>query len=85
MDSRLLAIFITVLIFFLSLDPALVSAAQGQDQSKTTLPSALNEDIFDDLPFEQRRQALRDEVARGSYKPKPFSKKSLRQYNLLIR
>ena len=51
---------------------------------ESELPSALADDnSFDDLPFEQLRQALRDEVELGPQKgPSSYSSK---QYNLLIR
>ena len=47
------------------------------------LPAALNDDIFDDLPFEQQRQALREEIERDPQKgPR---KHSPQKYNFLIR
>ncbi len=48
------------------------------------LPAALAEDdSFEDLPFEQLRQALREEVERGP--KKGLSPRSSKKYNFLIR
>ncbi len=57
---------------------------QSSQPSDLNLPSALAEDdSFDELPFEQLRQALREEVERDPTKTlRPHSSK---RYNLLIR
>ena len=65
-------------LFLLPLDK--VTAATSLDD----LPKALAEDdSFDELPFEQLRQALRQEVERGSSNPPPSLK--TKRYNFFIR
>ena len=45
---------------------AAILLSQSSNSANLDLPSALLEDdSFDDLPFEQLRQALREEVERG--------------------
>ncbi len=57
---------------------------QNMDLGDLDLPSALTEDdSFNDLPFEQLKQALREEVEYGP--KKGISPRSLKKYNLLIR
>ena len=56
----------------------------NMDIGELDLPSALTEDdSFNDLPFEQLRQALREEVEYGP--KKGINPRSLKKYNLLIR
>jgi len=38
---------------------------EGNNLLDNDLPTALNSEMFDDLPFEQKRQALREEVERA--------------------
>ena len=53
-------------------------------QNTLELPSSLAEDdSFEDLPFEQLRQALREEVETNPKKGP--SKRSFKKYNFLIR
>ena len=53
-------------------------------KSDFELPSALaDDDSFDDLPFEQLRQALREEVEHGP--KKGLSPRSSKRYNFLLR
>ena len=75
---------------FLLLSPLqpLWAISESSNQLKTSndldLPSALSEDdSFNELPFEQLRQALREEVERDPHR-NPKSHVSTR-YNLLIR
>ena len=89
MRARLLVLAAVLMLFMSPPQPSwatMDSPNQNAINSDTDLPTALDDDIFsiDDLPFEQRRQALREEVERNSqrsYKPKTNSPK----YNLLIR
>ena len=64
---------------------ALENSSENNFSSENTeLPSALSEDdSFNDLPFEQLRQALREEVEYGPQKGR--SPRSTKRYNLLIR
>ncbi len=82
-----MALAAAVILLITPLQPSWASL-DSQQQSSTTdnlnLPSALaDDDSFDDLPFEQLRQALREEVERDpSRNLRPHSPK---RYNLLIR
>ncbi len=81
MRVRLISLAAVVLMIILPIQPG--SAATQDATQNEDLPAALYKDIFDDLPFEQRRQALREEVEQGSQKsltPLPSAK-----YNWLIR
>ncbi len=64
---------------------ALESSSENNFSSENTeLPSALSEDdSFNDLPFEQLRQALREEVEQNPEKRRLAP--SPQKYNLLIR
>ena len=87
MSAKLLAI-ITSIILFLSIGTSVLATSE-YDQQKSPLtdldlPTALLEDdSFNDLPFEQLRQALREEVERDP--TKDFQPSSPKQYNFLIR
>ena len=88
MTARLLAVAAaTLLFFFMPLQPAwpeIDPANQMPNLDKSELPSALAEDdSFDDLPFEQLRQALREEVEMDPQRSR--SHQTIRRYNLLIR
>ena len=87
MRARLMALAAAVLLFFLPLQSgiaAMDSTMQGANQTEPDLPAALaDDDSFRDLPFEQLRQALREEVEYGSQKG--LSPRSFKRYNLLIR
>ncbi len=63
---------------------AVVNPEEMPGLKESELPAALaDDDSFADLPFEQLRQALRDEVELGPQKgSSPYSSK---KYNLLIR
>ena len=87
MRARLMVLAAAAIIFLSPLSPGLTamdSNNQNTDINNLELPSALAEDdSFNDLPFEQLRQALREEVEYGPQKgPSPRSSK---KYNLLIR
>ncbi len=88
MNARL--IFITAaaaIIILLPLQSGLAAIEQNNqrtDLNDLDLPSALaDDDSFNDLPFEQLRQALREEVEYGPQKG--ISPRSFKKYNLLIR
>lgn len=87
MFYRLIAIATSFLLMIISPSlPTLAATSSStidSQSSEINLPSALDDSIFDDLPFEQRRQALRDEVERGPKKSP--STNSPQKYNLLIR
>lgn len=86
MLTSFVALASATIIFLLSLQPSWAESnfpKQTTDSSDIDLPTFIDEDIFDDLPFEQRRQALREEVELGSKKRKTFS--DPKKYNLLIR
>ncbi len=78
----------TILIIY-PLQPswaALDEPEQSYDLSDIELPSALaDDDSFDDLPFEQLRQALREEVERDPTRNRNIPSYSSKRYNLLIR
>ena len=87
MSTRLVAFAAAVILFLLSPQPGLMAVDQtnhNSDLSDLDLPSALaDDDSFNELPFEQLRQALREEVEYGPKKgPSP---RSFKRYNLLIR
>ncbi len=88
MRARLMALAAAIILIFLPLQPCW-SASNPLNESATLgnqeLPSALSEDdSFNDLPFEQLRQALREEVELDPKKG-GVSSRSSKQYNLLIR
>ncbi len=88
MRARLMALAATLLLTWLPLQ-----ASWAEDASTTIsinvneieLPAALaDDDSFNDLPFEQLRQVLREEVERRQKKnPRLYS--SNKKYNWLIR
>ncbi len=88
MNAFLLSFLASLLIFFYPVHEAQATVndknTQDLDFNELNLPAALaDDDSFDDLPFEQLRQALREEVERGprnNFKPHSF-----KQYNFLIR
>ncbi len=87
MWNYLIALIASAVLFFVPMQPGLSALDQAEKNPKTSsleLPSALAEDdSFDDLPFDQLRQALREEV---EYGPKGgVSPRSTKSYNLLIR
>ena len=87
MRARLMALAAAAILLLSTQQPCLAAADQTKlntDLSDLDLPSALTEDdSFNDLPFEQLKQALRDEV---EYGPKQgMSPRSFKKYNLLIR
>ena len=88
MSARLIIIAVaTAIIFFVPLHSSLAAidqSNQSPDLNDLDLPSALaDDDSFNDLPFEQLRQALREEVEYGDQKG--LSPRSFKKYNLLIR
>ncbi len=82
-----MALAATALLIILPLQPGwAVTTSSDQENSLNNLelPSALaDDDSFSELPFEQLRQALREEVERDPNKS--FSSYSTKKYNLLIR
>ena len=78
---------ILIILLLIPIKPsfALIETDQPRIESnRSDLPEALSEDdSFGDLPFEQLRQALREEVERGPKHNIP--KYSERKYNLFIR
>ena len=58
-------------------------ANQDDNLGNIELPTALEEELFNDLPFEQLRQSLREEINNGS--PKTFSPHTPQKLNWLIR
>ena len=87
MNVRLMALTFAIMLFLVPLKPGLTAidnTNQNTDLNDLDLPSALAEDdSFTDLPFEQLRQALREEVEYGPQKG--LSPRSFKKYNLLIR
>jgi len=87
MRDRLIALAAAIILFLFAPQPgitAMEQTNQKSDLSNLDLPSALAEDdSFSDLPFEQLRQALREEVEYGP--KKGLSPRSFKRYNLLIR
>ncbi len=87
MRARLLALAASAILFLCAFQPCWADSNlvnQDSTLSNLDLPAALAEDdSFDDLPFEQLRQALREEVERDPQRQlKPRTSK---RYNLLIR
>ena len=88
MSTCLITLAIAAILLLFPLQPGLTAIDRHTNQntnlSDLDLPSALaDDDSFNDLPFEQLRQALRDEV---EYGPKQgLSPRSFQRYNLLIR
>ncbi len=81
-----LAIASAVFLLIVPFQPNLAEVASPQPEANSInvdLPSVLDDDFFEDLPFEQRRQALRDEVELGPKRPPSTS--NPKKYNLLIR
>ena len=87
MRARLIALVAAALLLVLPLQPTwaeITDTKESANLNNLDLPAALaDDDSFADLPFEQMRQALREEVERGP--KKNYSSKSSKQYNLLIR
>ena len=87
MGARLLALAAATIVFLVPLSSgfaAMNDIKQNMDRNELDLPSALTEDdSFNDLPFEQLKQALREEVEYGP--KKGLSPRSFKRYNLLIR
>ena len=87
MRASLIAITVAALLLILPMQPSWGSTSNQKQSSISTdlqLPAALtDDDSFDELPFEQLRQALREEVEYGPKKGR--SPRSSKRYNLLIR
>ena len=65
MPVRFLALAITAYLLLFPLQPAWSverNARKITIEEQQDLPVALNTYLFEDLPFEQRRQALREEI-----------------------
>ena len=87
MSVRLLAITVSIILLLTAVETVLASSGNNQREAlndELDLPAALLEDdSFRDLPFEQLRQALREEVERDP--SKEFQPSSPKKYNFLIR
>ncbi len=87
MKTYLIAFILVTALLLMPLHASL--AAQDAKSNPTIskdseLPAALSEDdSFNDLPFEQLRQALREEVEQNPERRRTMP--SPRKYNLLIR
>ena len=89
MHSHILIFALTIsLLLFSTIQPSWATDSFTKSQENTDfeleLPSSLaDDDSFEELPFEQLRQALREEVERN---PQKSSKRySSKRYNLFIR
>ncbi|WP_320674450.1 hypothetical protein [Prochlorococcus sp. MIT 1341] len=86
MIKYFIAIVSASILLILPLQPCFAETVFSQEEVNSInieLPSVLDDDFFEDLPFEQRRQALRDEVELDPKRsPSPQIPK---KYNLLIR
>ena len=87
MRHHLITLVVTALVLFSPFSTCLASTDapyNGESQISIDLPEALaDDDSFDELPFQQLRQALREEV-----EPNPnrsAQPRSYKKYNLLIR
>ena len=87
MSAKLLAIITSILLLFSAGASSWATPEYKPNSSSVDdldLPTALSEDdSFNDLPFEQLRQALREEVERDP--TKEFQPSSPKTYNFLIR
>ncbi len=88
MRARLMALAAAILFFISPIQPSLAAATdfslKESNPIELELPSALSaDDSFDDLPFEQLRQALREEVEGNPQKQRPPL--TPKTYNWLIR
>ena len=86
MLSQLLALATAAILLILPMQA--YSAAvdpdnQGSSPAKVDLPTALDNDFLDDLPFAQRRQILREELNVGGQNN--LAPSLPKQFNLLIR
>ncbi len=86
MLNYFISIVFAAILFTLPFLPCFAETITDQNAVNSInieLPSVLDDDFFEDLPFEQRRQALRDEVELDPKRtPSPQTPK---KYNLLIR
>ncbi len=84
MPSCLMAVAIAVIFLFFPLHSALTATDLPNEDPIIELPTAFDaEAFFDDLPFQQQRQILREEIQQGPQELTP--RIPPRQYNLLIR
>ena len=87
MRARLMALAAAIILTLLPIQASwasIVNTTIFVNLNEVELPAALaDDDSFDDLPFEQLRQALREEVEYGP--KKGINPRSLKKYNLLIR
>jgi len=87
MLAKLLAILSSIIILASSESSILSQSEYNMQVEKSQLselPEALSDDdSFNELPFEQLRQALREEVERNP--KKDFQHSSSEKYNLFIR
>tara|TARA_Y100001968_G_C19411442_1_gene746528 strand:+ start:1213 stop:1476 length:264 start_codon:yes stop_codon:yes gene_type:complete len=87
MFAKLLAITSSIILLLATVETVFASLEYNSEPNsldKLELPAALLEDdSFGELPFEQLRQALREEVERDP--SKEFQPSSPKQYNFLIR
>ncbi len=87
MSFRLMAMALACFFLIFPLQPALAEMTSPNEEplaKDVDLPTALDsEDFFDDLPFQQQRQILREEIQQEAQGLSP--RFPSRQYNLLIR
>ncbi len=84
--ARLIAITIVFILLSFPLQPSWGTVYDSKPDNEPIdldLPVALEDEIFDELPFAQRRQVLREEVERGPRTNR--TPDNPRQYNWLIR
>ncbi len=81
----IISIVLSFLIFLFPSNEASASISYiNSVNSDISLPDSLSQDdSFDDLPFEQLRQALREEVEHES--SRNLKPRSFKRYNFLIR
>ncbi|WP_320676616.1 hypothetical protein [Prochlorococcus sp. MIT 1300] len=86
MVTQLIVLITSTLLLLFSLQPSwstAIALEQDDNMNQLELPTTLNQDFLDDLPFEQRRQVLREELREGQRtSPTPQIAK---RYNWLIR
>ncbi len=87
MRARLMVLAAMALLLVLPMQPgfaAMKDVNPSTNLDEVDLPAALDQDMFfDELPFAQQRQVLREEIDNGQLKG--LSPLEPRQYNLLIR
>jgi len=86
MPSQLIAWVLAAILLIWPLqtcEAAMDSGSQEPNPNTVDLPTAIENDFLDDLPFAQRRQILREELDIGGQNN--LSPSIPQKYNLLIR